>query len=455
MDGCLSCATINYCTECNKSAGYYLAGKICVKSVPESNIIYSQGQTGIRLQLNTSINTTEFSELIRASGLLKRVYDQTSANQTLIDDVPIKLLASSLGSNGILSLIFDNPDTEHNNTMISVVFVVAKRVPSPNPPTRLLALSNGTDEKGPYIANEENLYIYRDRIRTSAMLNVSNGWYYQLEMALVALVLLVSMAVYVRGEKHNQTVFFLQTLAFISFVLKDDYYSLSIILYNLKFSYYSFSNALSMLIPSGYLETSQGNFDYLTTDSNFLKVAGTPAAIAAVNLVLIVILRIIFYSMRRAASLNPSRSTVAVSNNRKYFYRFVEFLYKTCMYPLVFFSFVTLDNWRMGVYVLTDHQTYELVCRISSAIIPFGYLAVTVWQLRSESVSKIYRLENVIEYVSVLMASMVIVLSVHTSVYVTVFVVFLLRGLAYLFIRRRYMRYFQTVEYIKGISTIF
>jgi hypothetical protein len=58
------------------------------------------------------------------------------------------------------------------------------------------------------------------------------------------LFILTSMVIYILGYKHNQITFFLQTLAFIGFILKDNQLQLSIFLYNLKYSYYNFGVAL-------------------------------------------------------------------------------------------------------------------------------------------------------------------------------------------------------------------
>jgi hypothetical protein len=50
------------------------------------------------------------------------------------------------------------------------------------------------------------------------------------------------------------------------------------------------------------------------------------------------------------------------------------------MYPLIFFSFVTLNNWN--AHTLKNYGNYQLTCKIVSSIIPGIYLIVTIWQLR-------------------------------------------------------------------------
>ena len=72
------------------------------------------------------------------------------------------------------------------------------------------------------------------------------GWL--LEWMTMAVVVLC-MIFYVKGYKHNQSIFFLQTHAFLAFVLLDEERIKTGYLYSLRYSYLNFGNALSSIIP--------------------------------------------------------------------------------------------------------------------------------------------------------------------------------------------------------------
>jgi hypothetical protein len=64
-------------------------------------------------------------------------------------------------------------------------------------------------------------------------------------------------------------------------------------LYELRYSYFGFGSLFAAVFPPHYLEHSPGNFHWWTTDSNILRVAGTPLAIAVVLAILSLLLRAI------------------------------------------------------------------------------------------------------------------------------------------------------------------
>lgn len=238
MEGCLACATVNYCLECNQTKGYMLVSKLCQQPVNASSTIYSQSYTGITLQTNTSMNVSQNWWVASVEGRLTQIYNRTEADAVLDESIPLELLFSYLNPNGILTVKFGNAAVEKTNMMLELRYVITT-----NSTSRLLATSL-----------ESKVYVYCPRVMTSAQLNPVSSWHFQLEMAFVALLLLISIAIYVRGYKHNQIMFYLQTLAFIAFMLKDDSFDLCVFLFNLSFSYYSFlSNAYGGLIPKGYL----------------------------------------------------------------------------------------------------------------------------------------------------------------------------------------------------------
>jgi hypothetical protein len=68
---------------------------------------------------------------------------------------------------------------------------------------------------------------------------------------------------------------------------------------------------------------------------------------------------------------------------------------------------------------------------------------MTVISVRFETIAKIYRYENASEYIIDLLNSLIIVFSASTHLFMFLFVNQVIRGAAYLFVRRKYLRDFQ------------
>lgn len=96
------------------------------------------------------------------------------------------------------------------------------------------------------------------------------------------------------------------------------------------------------------MESSFANFPIFTGDANIFRVAGTTMTIAFLTCMLSVTCRIIFQILKVTGD-SPFKAWVR--RHRKKIYRCLEFFYKTCMYPLLFFSFATLKNWDARVLV--------------------------------------------------------------------------------------------------------
>jgi hypothetical protein len=65
--------------------------------------------------------------------------------------------------------------------------------------------------------------------------------------------MVVSLVLYIKGYKHNQIPFFLQTLGFLAFTINDPNYSITTFVYALKVAYYQFGEGGSVIpIPDGY-----------------------------------------------------------------------------------------------------------------------------------------------------------------------------------------------------------
>jgi len=273
-----------------------------------------------------------------------------------------------------------------------------------------------------------------------------------LEQVLTGLIMIACYPLYLKGFKHNQIIFFLQTLAFMSFTLKDDSYTTVEYLYELRLSYLGLGNVFAALFTPHYLEHSTGNFPWLTTDSNILRVAGIPLAMTALMALLSLLLRAWAWLIGLECCRSKSPCFFAMfAAVKKPVYRTMEFVYKTCMYPLVFFSLITLSQW--GGVSFVDPQLKQ-TCNIICAVLVGGYTLVTVWQVFFETVAHISKFDNLCEFLSVALCSLIIVWSVHSTAYLTVIAVVALRAGAYVVIRVRYFRHFSKFEFIRLGSAV-
>jgi hypothetical protein len=307
---------------------------------------------------------------------------------------------------------------------------------------------SGADSKGPFTAVGDVLYLKKDRVLAESVVS-SSKWWIKLEQALTVLVMIACYPLYLKGFKHNQVIFFLQTLAFMSFALKDEEYVLVESLYELRLSYLGFGNIFNdTVFAPNYLEPSTGNFPQLTTDSNILRVAGTPLAVAVTIAGLCLLLRTLTLVVMSCEICRSKCSCVFVvlAMTKKPVYRTMEFIYKTCMYPLLFFSVVTLQQWGSVVFV---GPQFKQLCNIIAAVLIGGYLIVTIWQTFFETVANISKLENLSEFLSAALSSIIIVLGIHNNFYLLLIAVALLRAAAYIIIRVRYFRGFTRLEFIR------
>jgi hypothetical protein len=125
-------------------------------------------------------------------------------------------------------------------------------------------------------------------------------------------------------------------------------------------------------------------------------------------------------------------------------------MYKTTMYPLLFFSFITYHDWHARV--LVDKHGFHHFSHILAIAYLIIYFCVTLYQFYMETTAKITKLENVSEFVFDVLAAMIVTVSMGDKSYVALIAVFIPRGVVYLLIRRMLLRDFQSVEYIKILS---
>lgn len=70
--------------------------------------------------------------------------------------------------------------------------------------------------------------------------------------ALVIIAMVLALTAYMLGHKHNQIVFFLQTMCFLGFILQDSRLEVITMLYNLRVAIYLIEEKSVWVIPNGY-----------------------------------------------------------------------------------------------------------------------------------------------------------------------------------------------------------
>lgn len=116
--------------------------------------------------------------------------------------------------------------------------------------------SYGVDSEGIYSQSTASINIEQPLIYSSELMGYSTKPQGQSQRLLVTLAMVLCLALYMKGYKHNQTVFFLQTLSFLSFTILDPSMKKAIFLSNLRYAYFDYGNPLTSYIPNGYLESS-------------------------------------------------------------------------------------------------------------------------------------------------------------------------------------------------------
>jgi hypothetical protein len=246
--------------------------------------------------------------------------------------------------------------------------------------------------------------------------------------------------------------FFLQTLSFLAFVIDDKEVVRTIYLYNMNVIYLRFGNVLESKIPWDYFESSSGNFAYLAGDSNIIRLTGTTLVIAAATALMSLSLRGLWLVCKHTSFRHNLQAQQFVLSRKRFTYRFLEFLYKTCMYPLLFFSFVTFWNWN--AMVLTSHTHFHNISRGLAVTLFLTYLLVTFYQVWWETIAKVNKVENALEFGSACIASLIICGSIHSRVYLLLTLLFCFRAGVYVMLRRRILRDFRKIEYLKLLSTL-
>jgi hypothetical protein len=127
-------------------------------------------------------------------------------------------------------------------------------------------------------------------------------------------------------------------------------------------------------------------------------------------------------------------------------------MYKTTMYPLLFFSFITYHNWHSRV--LIDKKGFHHFSHLLTITFLVTYFCVMLYQLYMENTSKLNKLENMSEFFFDIFGAMIVTVSMEDKSYVALLVVFIPRGIVYLVVRRMLLRDFFPIEYLKIFSVV-
>ena len=146
--------------------------------------------------------------------------------------------------------------------------------------------------------------------------------------------------------------------------------------------------------------------------------------------------------------------TELINNFKKPVYRFLEFFYKACMYPLLFFAFMQFGNWS-PLMLVDSNRLFSQFTRWLAVAVLVAYFVVTTCQVRYEQVSRLNRIENATEFYCDCLAAMIIALSVFSTRYLLVLAVIVPRGVGYVLLRREILRDFRPIEYFRLLSLSF
>lgn len=246
-------------------------------------------------------------------------------------------------------------------------------------------------------------------------MSMGTSWGYIVQSTFVGLFVAAALVLYVLGFKHNQISFFFQTLGMLAYTLHPDSFTVSMFLYPMKIASYQFGERSSLVsIPDGYLETSSGNFPYFSRDSNLFRVADLTLLIAIITTALIGVCRVV-YCFRNTSRLTVSCIKKLTERTKKTVYRLLEFFYKTCMYPLLFFSVINLRNWN--AQSMMELETFKRATLGLSIFLISVYSIVPFWQWFFETTARVNRIENVLEFFWASCATVILAFTIQSDLF--------------------------------------
>lgn len=120
--------------------------------------------------------------------------------------------------------------------------------------------------------------------------------------------MVLALLLHVRGHKHNQVMFFLQTMSFCVFAIFRPQLEHISVLFYLRASYFGFGpGPFHNYFPEYYVEAAPRNYRFLTKDCNFLRVAGVPLLITILIGLICFILRFLYVVSYNNSNQKPNR----------------------------------------------------------------------------------------------------------------------------------------------------
>ena len=117
------------------------------------------------------------------------------------------------------------------------------------------------------------------------------------------------------------------------------------------------------------------------------------------------------------------------------------------MFPILFLSMIEFSNWNSAVIV--GEAYFRNICHALAIFSISAYTCVTIFQIFFESISKLYRMENAIEFLTALAAAVIITYSPDNKLFLILILVYFARALLYIISRLFYLRDFNHLEYIR------
>ena len=144
------------------------------------------------------------------------------------------------------------------------------------------------------------------------------------------------------------------------------------------------------MVPRDYMEPAVGNFSYFEHDSNILRIAAMTLVLATLNCITIAVLRLILF-LKDNTLLRKVKCIRNISDfSKKTIYRLLEFIYKTCMYPLLFFAIINIRNWNVSMLVTSPN--FRMFSLSLYATIVIYYFLVSLWQWFGEITAKLSKI---------------------------------------------------------------
>ena len=122
---------------------------------------------------------------------------------------------------------------------------------------------------------------------------------------------------------------------------------------------------------------------------------------------------------------------------KKRAFRFLEFMFETCMYPLVFFSINTIINYDCTAYV---DKTFKRASLAVSVIVILIHAAATFYLYSKARLSRMAKFEYLSVFLFSLFTPVAIIFATRTKVLwvVLVILIFLSKDMTYLFFKRKF-----------------